>query len=263
MHLFLSPHADDAALSCGGQIAQLTRAGQRVVIFTVMAGDPPAGFQDSTFAEELRERWSLGQSPVVGRREEDREAAFVLGAEIEFGVYPDAVFRAHPDTGKALYPDDPSIWGPIHPDDPVSRTAQAESFDLHPDDVIHAPLGVGHHVDHQLVRDMALMIAEIHPENEIFFYEEYPYRRKGEAVIHAAIEALEAAVIPVLQPVDPQASEVRIAAVACYKSQLSSFEWDSPEAMFETMRGEIAESGGEREWHLVRSSDDEDGERRA
>ena len=33
MHLYLSPHEDDVALSCGGHIAQLTQRGEHVVIF--------------------------------------------------------------------------------------------------------------------------------------------------------------------------------------------------------------------------------------
>ena len=31
-HLFISPHYDDAALSCGGLIAQLSAAGKRVIV---------------------------------------------------------------------------------------------------------------------------------------------------------------------------------------------------------------------------------------
>jgi LmbE family N-acetylglucosaminyl deacetylase len=180
MHLFLSPHFDDAALSCGGQIAALTRQGTRVVIYTVMAGEPPPGFQHTAFTKELEERWQLGESPIQGRRAEDLAAAKVLGAEAEFGPYADCVYRIDPETGKALYPDVESIFGEIHPDDTVNRTALAMSFKLQPGDVIHAPLGVGHHVDHQLVRDMALALEEIYPDSPIFFYEEYPYKETGD-----------------------------------------------------------------------------------
>ncbi|MEZ4728018.1 MAG: PIG-L family deacetylase [Caldilineaceae bacterium] len=39
--IYLSPHLDDVALSCGGQIFGATRTGQRVLIVTITAGDPP------------------------------------------------------------------------------------------------------------------------------------------------------------------------------------------------------------------------------
>jgi LmbE family N-acetylglucosaminyl deacetylase len=253
MHLFLSPHFDDAALSCGGQIAELTRQGERVVIFTVMGAEPPIGFQHTPFTQELQDRWGLGDSPVLGRRAEDLAAGKVLGAEVEFGPYADAVFRIAPDTGKVLYPDVEAIFAEIHPDDTVNRTAQAMSFDLLPTDVIHAPLGVGHHVDHQLVRDMALALAQIYPDNEIFFYEEYPYTQEGDPAVHTALEVLEATVTPLMVPISLEAIETRIKAVACHKSQLSSFAyWDTPDAMFAAMRRESQQAGGEREWRLVR-----------
>ncbi|MGI9096038.1 MAG: PIG-L family deacetylase, partial [Candidatus Limnocylindrus sp.] len=37
-HVFVSPHPDDAALSCGGLIANLRELGQNVVILSVFTG---------------------------------------------------------------------------------------------------------------------------------------------------------------------------------------------------------------------------------
>ena len=42
-HVFISPHPDDAALSCGGLIASLRELGQNVTIITVFSGGPSAG----------------------------------------------------------------------------------------------------------------------------------------------------------------------------------------------------------------------------
>ncbi len=42
-HVFVSPHADDAALSCGGLIAGLRELGQMVTILTVYSGGPGNG----------------------------------------------------------------------------------------------------------------------------------------------------------------------------------------------------------------------------
>ena len=42
-HVFISPHPDDAALSCGGLIASLRELGQNVTIISVFSGGPRQG----------------------------------------------------------------------------------------------------------------------------------------------------------------------------------------------------------------------------
>ena len=42
-HVFVAPHPDDAALSCGGLIASLRELGQNVTILTVYSGTGGAG----------------------------------------------------------------------------------------------------------------------------------------------------------------------------------------------------------------------------
>ena len=41
-HVFVAPHPDDVALSCGGLIASLRELGQTVTILTVFSGDGSA-----------------------------------------------------------------------------------------------------------------------------------------------------------------------------------------------------------------------------
>jgi len=41
-HVFVAPHPDDAALSCGGLIASLRELGQDVTILTVFSGNASA-----------------------------------------------------------------------------------------------------------------------------------------------------------------------------------------------------------------------------
>ncbi len=48
-HVFVSPHPDDAALSCGGLIASLRELGQNVTIITVFSGGPAAGTEMSEY----------------------------------------------------------------------------------------------------------------------------------------------------------------------------------------------------------------------
>src|SRR3954454_17543096 len=42
-HVFVAPHPDDVALSCGGLIASLRELGQNVTILTVFSGSGSAG----------------------------------------------------------------------------------------------------------------------------------------------------------------------------------------------------------------------------
>ncbi len=258
MHLFLSPHADDAALSCGAQIAMLTRSGERVIIFTVMAGDPPIGFQPSDYTRSLHQRWKLTDDTAVsGRRKEDTSAGKMLGAEVKFGPYPDAVYRINPADNSPLYPDDAAIFGPVNEDDPVKEARRAAViqavmglFGLGAKDTVHVPLGVGNHVDHQLVRDMGKAIAQWRPNNPLFFYDDFPYSLKGQQVIKQSVADLDIDVTRSLFPVDDAAIDAKIAAIGCYKSQLSSF-WDSPNNMAREVRAFTNQVGGEGEWRRL------------
>ena len=54
-HVFVAPHPDDAALSCGGLIASLRELGQNVTILTVYSGGP-----DSTQSLTDYQREALG-----------------------------------------------------------------------------------------------------------------------------------------------------------------------------------------------------------
>lgn len=257
MHLFLSPHFDDAALSCGGQIAQLTQRGEKVVVFTVMAGDPPVEFNHTPYTQELHKRWGLGNSPIEGRRLEDKIALRSLGADVKFGPYPDAVYRVDAQ-GQPLYPESTSIFGEVHPDDPVrgaKRAAVIQTlltlFAVTDQDSIHVPLAVGKHVDHILVRDMGKALSQWRPNNPIYFYEDYPYARQhGHNAVLESLVDLDIRATPVMHLVDATAVEIKIAAISCYKSQMSSF-WDSREAMGNEIRAYIKQTGGEREWHLI------------
>lgn len=252
MHLFLSPHADDAALSCGGQIVQLALDGEQVKILTVMAGDPPPNFKPTAFTRELAARWKIGDRPVAARREEDQAAAQSLGAVLEFGDYPDAVYRVNPQTGEALYSDEASIFGQVQANDPLLPVSQIALPTLAPDVVVHAPLAAGHHVDHIIVRDLAACLAVHYPENKFYFYEDYPYVSQDKQAIRAALHQFNQPMMRVTRRLSSRTLEAKIAAVACYQSQISSF-WDSPETM--TAQLSAAAQDGEGEWRLLRGKD--------
>lgn len=253
MHLFLSPHPDDAVLSCGGVMFQLAQAGQPVCVFTAMAGDIPPDVPISPFIQEHFERWALGPDPVPGRRQEDQAAVELLGGTMRFGPFADALYRTD-GQGRALYPDLAGLFGSVHPQDPVLMQDRAITGQFDRAMTIYAPLGAGHHVDHQVVRDMAVRFWRAQPQVAVFLYEEYPYSADSADSVATARAALPVLALPVLHYVSDAAIEAKSRAIACYRSQISTF-WTGIPAMAESVRRYAAGVGrgsyAERLWKPV------------
>ena len=155
--IYLSPHLDDAVLSAGGLIYEQVQSGIPVEIWTLMCGFSP--WEDnSPFAELQHQQWQFSSSEEAtrSRREEDRNAAGVLGATTFHFDFLDCIYRRGAN-GDWLY------YGAIAP--PVSddrgipqQIADAVSARLLPDDVVVAQLSIGSHVDHVLVRQAVDML---------------------------------------------------------------------------------------------------------
>ena len=253
-HVFLAPHADDVALSCGGMIAQRVQAGDEVVIVTVMMGEvPPVPL--TPFIEEHFERWGLGRDPVSGRKAEDEAAARLLGATVHFGSIPDALYRCDSLQHGWLYPKREALFGAVQDRDPAPAQLEESRLwaILDGADVVYAPLGAGHHVDHQIVRDAMLEAFRNRSGVAFFLYEEYPYSAEGVAVVEQARAALDDTTIPRLRMLDRQAMQTKVQAIACYRSQLSSF-WANPEHMEDHVRRYALQVGAgrwaERLWRV-------------
>src|SRR5437773_7157487 len=92
-HIYLSPHLDDAALSCGGAIARHANAGARVLVVTLCTAAPPAGpFSD--FANAVHQSWGLAPAEVIGARlREDDLALARLDADTYRAGLLDAIYR--------------------------------------------------------------------------------------------------------------------------------------------------------------------------
>lgn len=231
-HLFLSPHYDDAVYSCGGTIHRLTRTSQEVIINTVMGGDVPDPAPNTPIVRDLHQRWQAGENPVAVRRKEDAEAAARLNARRWLNDVPDCIYRTDA-AGQALYPDENSIFGDIHPADPVLKLIQAVQDPIWINNVktVYAPLGVGNHVDHQLMRQWALVIKRDVPHIRLMFYEDFPYIRDKPAV-RRALAFFENQLTLKPQRVVLSEADIRakIEAMALYQSQISTF-WKDETAL--------------------------------
>jgi len=249
--IYVSPHLDDVVLSCGGRIWQQVNAGERVLVVTVFAGAPAPGAPLSPFARSLHQRWGHLADAGSVRQAEDRAALAVLGADAHHWPYTDCIYRLLPD-GRFAYDSEESLWGEVHAQEAglVAEVAsRLAALPLAPGGMICGPLGIGHHVDHQLVRRAVAGIA--HPSA---CYEDYPYAADPEKV-QAELGTRAACADTVL--LDERALAAKVAAIACYRSQLSTF-WSSVEEMARQVRAYAVEVGGgqpaERYWRLPRAA---------
>ena len=241
--LYLSPHFDDAVLSCGGQIYEQTARRERVLIVTIAAGEPETEVR-SFFAEYQHHVWGLSAAEVVAtRRAEDARAVARVGAELMTWSLPDAIYRLDPETGEPLYTSNETLFGPLSPAEaPLVAALAGQMRALPPASRVFAPLGVGNHVDHQLVRAAAEQAFA-----SLLYYEDYPYIQWQPASLATLLQPPEAWE-PIVCPLSEAAIEARIGAIAAYQSQLGML-FNGEEAMGRLVREQIAAAGGERYWY--------------
>jgi LmbE family N-acetylglucosaminyl deacetylase len=242
--LYLSPHLDDAVLSCGGQLHALARSGRHALVATVMAGDAPEDL--SPLGAELHRIWAphLGAAGVMdGRRREDAEACAALGVDREHMDVSDALYRRDPSTGAPLYPTLGSLFARPRPEDDALVDEVAERLAALPAaERVVAPLGAGRHVDHLLVRRAA---ERVFGRGRLELYEDYPYAR--ERWVLAKALGLPWRWRSRLLTLDEAALAAKCRAIACYRSQLVTAFADRDD-MERQVRAFAARVGGERLW---------------
>jgi len=245
LHLFLSPHLDDAVLSCGGQIRQRVEKGQQVRVLTLFAGRPGAGL--SPFAQEIHRFWGDPPDPVGLRWAEDEEALRILGAEPRRIGERDALYRQGRD-GAWLYPDGDSLFGAVHPAESAWPAELAAAVAAHLPATgrvtIHAPLGVGNHVDHQIAHAAARCLQA--RGVAAWFYEDYPYARRPGQLDRARAACGGLRWTPRIIPLTEGQVSARIEAIGAYRSQLGGLFRGRTGTTGEHVRRDSTEVGGGR-----------------
>jgi LmbE family N-acetylglucosaminyl deacetylase len=276
-HVFVSPHPDDVALSCGGLVASLHDRGDAVTILTVFSGpgDLPRltpfqklalGFgsqekarpTDAHSAPEVGPDAPTPQEVMAVRRAEDAAYARFVGASIVFVNRPDGVFRN--------YIGDEQLMGrPRQDDPPPVRELRRALVELGPDR-LYLPFSIGGHVDHRQVHRAALeILAE--PESPFLstaaFYEDFPYSAWMDFEQLDQLDGETLARLPDGVTLEPTYVEVggvldrKLEGLLAYESQLGRlFGGESP--MAEAVRKRVArvgEVGGtgsaERYWRVT------------
>ncbi len=241
--IYLSPHLDDAALSCGGQIFLETAARAPILIVTLMAGKPAADAPLSAFARELHQRWELARNAVQVRRAEDVVACQILKADHLHWSVPDCIYRSDPATGEPCYPTWEAVITTMHPaDEAVVELLAGQLRQLPAADQIYAPLTVGNHVDHRLTR----LAAERVFGESLIYYEDYPYAADPEAVTAVLTPTTEQWQATSMA-LSATAVRAKVDAIWAYVSQRSTF-FTTREDLEAQIKAYTDQVGGERQW---------------
>lgn len=249
-HIYLSPHLDDAALSCGGSIARFAGVGQAVLVVNICCASPEPATQFSPFAQQLHQQWQLlPESAVQQRLQEDATALETLGADSLLLDQLDAIYR-RPDA----YYDNATLFGRAAPDDQLLAALHTRLNALvarYPTAIFYAPLGVGHHVDHQVAHQVATDLARSNVS--VAYYEDFPYVVEAEALEERISELGGARLfLPTTTTIDGTLNR-KIHAIEAYASQIDTLFGDRAamaRSVSEYASGLQPETGtyGERLW---------------
>jgi LmbE family N-acetylglucosaminyl deacetylase len=218
--IYLSPHLDDAALSCGGLIHQQARQGMRPLVITCFAGTPDYDAL-SPFAAEQHRAWGQPDDPIAQRRREDASALTYLGCEYQHWAYLDCIYRRHSTSGEFLYASETAIFGELRSEDQglIDQLAARLRVSFPAAGAwLYAPLTVGHHVDHQLVLQAAVELQR--HGYSVQYYEDYPYAESSTNLAEA-LSGWAVPPAPNVHMLDGKDLQAKISAIRLYSSQLS------------------------------------------
>lgn len=241
MHwIYLSPHFDDVALSCGGLVWEQARADDAVSIWTVCAGNV-SDVMLSPFAKELHLRWKTEHDAVAQRRLEDIRSCHRLRTTYHHLTIPDCIYRLDPYTNESLYASEESLNGPL-------QHADTQNIDLLTEKIKHSiaedvelvcPLGLGNHVDHQLTR---LAVERLNRTG--WYYADYPYVLRCDG----KLDQLEQdGWIFQTFPISLDGLVAWQEAVAAHASQISTF-WKDEHEMRMALSDYLEQNQGIRLW---------------
>ena len=158
--LFLSPHLDDAVLSCGVRIHQSVQEGFEAIVASIFTSP---GVETVESVQDL----------YLKRKRDDKRAIEFLGAKAEHLDFIDAPFR------NKRYHNFSTIL--FHHQLPESEEDVVNAVSvrlrklieyLQPYEV-HFPLGVGGHIDHHILFESSRLLWDI--RTQFNYYEDLPY----------------------------------------------------------------------------------------
>ena len=222
--LLVSPHSDDVALSLGGHIQSGLIPAARCVLLTV--------FSESNWAPNAPRVHLRARAATRVRRKEDESYACRVGLAHSRLSLEDSPLRLKTDSLREFFED-----GIERPRNDSAGSVLEAVFGL-PWLRVYVPLGMGSHVDHLVVRRVAVRVKRPYP---VSLYEEMPYA--GTLPLHQYRDTLlrrTAGLCPSLLPRGPWMRE-KMKLLRYYASQLGPAERKA--VLLATAR-----IGGERVW---------------
>lgn len=226
--LFISPHLDDVAFSCGGTFAMLAASGWTTTLCTIFTRSVPL---PTGFA--LACQLDKGIAPDIDylglRRAEDERAARALGATyVRHLDLPEAPHRGYESAG--------ALFGAYAPQDTIAADLDARISALSiACDLVFAPQALGSHVDHRRVRDAVLKsVRTQNVEDRVLWYRDAPYVLRAPDELPEP-ELVASAPLKFGFSLDAAALEAKLAACAAYATQLG-FQFNGEGAMRAALR---------------------------
>ena len=220
--LFVSPHLDDVAFSCGGLAALLADRGWHTVLLTVFTKSvaQPTGF---ALACQLDKGLPADADYMAIRREEDLRAAAILSfAAIHWLDLPEAPHRGYETAAE--------LFGAVRSQDTIAGAVLAGLSGFSPDLVL-APQCLGNHVDHQLV---AYGTQQCFAPGKVTLYRDTPYAmRQPQPDLAKCGQTIDIAA----------ALDRKIAASCAYTSQID-FQFGGAQACAQALAGFALREGG-------------------
>lgn len=199
--LVLSPHLDDAVLSCGLFLRQC----QNAVVSTIFAGIPEDS--DAPTEWDASAGFASAREAMTIRREEDRQALSLLHGRPVWLDFLDSQYGFSPTI-------------------PALASAIASLIDRYSPDTVLFPAGL-FHSDHALVHCAAVSILPRHASLRWLLYEEAHYRRLPgllqQRLANMLQHGLQATPWSTAMP-DASAQAAKLAAIGCYASQLRALQ---------------------------------------
>ena len=226
-YIYLSPHLDDVVLSCGAIINDQIRRHEIVKIWTIFAGDSPQQ-EFSQFAQEIHKRWNTGPQAAESRRTEDTLACERLQAISQHFHYPDCIYRTLPESSHPLIEKEADLFQslPISEQPLIDKIVHHLRLALPAEYNLVIPLGIGNHIDHQIVRKVGETL-----NRSRFYYADFPYSIKDSSQI---IEMIPPNSSTYHFPLNNQSLAIWQYAVEAYASQISTF-WSSLSEMYQAI----------------------------
>jgi len=232
--LFLSPHLDDVAFSCGGAAAALRRAGWRVAVATVFTASVrnPTGF---ALACQLDKGLDPAEDYMALRRAEDAAFARVVGVD-------DLLWLGLLEAPHRGYASAPELFDAVRPEDDSCEQVTGAVADLDArmkPAVVFAPQGVGGHVDHRQVVKAVLSVPGL--AGRTAWYRDLPYAaRRPDA---QPDPSLPPGIVEAYVALGADDLRAKLDGCACYTSQLG-FQFGGEAPMRRVLGGDAYSEAG-------------------